>query len=509
MHSKKRLKDILQGVNVRSIDGSVNISITGAADDSKVVKDGFIFVAVKGVSADGHNFIKEAIEKGAKIIVAQDDFTNTSDMKDITKVLVNDSRKASAEIAHNFYGRPSDKARVIGITGTNGKTTVSYLCESVFKEAGYSTGVIGTINYRYGLRQIPATNTTPGALKLTEMMNYMVANGANYIIMEVSSHSLEQERVWAIDFKTAVFTNITPEHLDYHKNMQEYKRAKGMLFKNLAKHATAVLNTDDEFGKELVGAYCLPAGEAGNMPLQLKYGFSSDADIRPEKFFLTSAGIEAVVITPKGNIKLRSRLVGKFNLYNILAAVGVGCAEGIELEKIKSGIEALKFVPGRLERVICSQPFDVYVDYAHTDDALKNVLTAVKELAPGRIITLFGCGGDRDRAKRPRMARVASELSDYVVITTDNPRSEDPKIIAEEIAGGIPKNKAGNSFIVLDRQDAIKKAIGLAKEGDIVLLAGKGHETYQIFKNMIQPFDDKEVAKKVLANIGYAQTCLR
>jgi len=332
-------------------------------------------------------------------------------------------------------------------------------------------------------------------------MNYMVTNGANYIIMEVSSHSLEQERVWAIDFKTAVFTNITPEHLDYHKNMQEYKRAKGILLRGLARHATAVLNTDDDFGKEL-------AGELSGVRV-LRYGLNASAEIRPEKFSLSSAGTEAVIITPKGKIKLRSKLVGKFNLYNILAAIGVGIAENVELEKIKSGVEALKLVPGRLERVLCNQPFDVYVDYAHTDDALKNVLTAIRELTLGRVITLFGCGGDRDKTKRPRMARIASELSDYVIITTDNPRGEDPKTIAEEVAAGIPKNKSGNSFVVLDRQEAIKKAISLAKEGDIVLLAGKGHETYQIFKNMIQPFDDREIAKKVLANIGYTQTCLR
>lgn len=487
MDNKKRLKDILQDVNVLSLDGNSSLGIAGVAVDSRAVRENYCFIAVKGTGVDGHGFIKEAIEKGASVVVVQNGFTFGQDLKNITKIVVDNSTRASARIAHNFYDRPSDKARVIGITGTNGKTTVSYLCENILKEAGSSAGVIGTINYRYGLRQIPATNTTPGALKLAQIMNYMVSNGANYVIIEVSSHSLEQERVWAIDFKTAVFTNITPEHLDYHKTMQSYKQAKGLLFRNLAKHATAVLNIDDDFGNELAGEL--------SMTRVLRYGFNASAEIRPEKFSLSSAGTEAVIITPNGKIKLHSKLIGKFNLYNILAAVGAGIAEGISIDKIKAGIEALKMVPGRLERVVCNQHFDVYVDYAHTDDALKNVLTAIKELAPGRIITLFGCGGDRDKTKRPRMARVASELSDYVVITTDNPRTEDPKTIVEEIAAGIPKARGGNFFIVLDRQEAIKKAIGLAKEGDIVLLAGKGHETYQIFKNMIQPFDDREIAK--------------
>jgi len=501
MESKKKLKEILQGVNIKSVEGNININISGIAADSKAIRENFAFIAVNGTSVDGHNYIEEAVKKGADVVVAQEDFLETGAVKAVTKVLVVDSRKASAQIAHNFYDRPCDKARVVGITGTNGKTTVSYLCESIFKEAGFGAGVIGTINYRYGLRMIPATNTTPGALKLAEIMNYMVANGANYIVMEASSHSLDQERVWAIDFKTAVFTNITPEHLDYHKNMLEYKRAKAILFRGLQEGCSAVLNIDDCFGKEL-------ADELKTCRV-LRYGLNADADIRPEKFSLSSAGTELTAVTPKGIISLHSKLPGKFNLYNILASIGAGIAEGISLEKIAAGIELVKLVPGRLERVVCNQPFDVYVDYAHTDDALKNVLTAIKELAPGRIITLFGCGGDRDVTKRPRMARVASEFSDYIVITTDNPRSEDPKDIAEQVVAGIVKDKLSKTFVVLDRLEAIKKAIGLAKEGDIVLLAGKGHETYQIFKNMIQPFDDREVAKKILSNIGYTHSCSR
>jgi len=503
MDAEKKLKDILQNVDIKSIEGNININVDGLATDSKVVRGNFIFVAVKGPNFDGHDFIKEAIDKGASVVVAQQDWCAGAQ---VVKIIVTNSKRASAELVQNFYDRPADKARIIGITGTNGKTTVTYLCESIFKEAGFGVGVIGTINYRYGLRQIPATNTTPGAIKLAEIMHYMVTNGAGYIVMEASSHSLEQERTWGIDFKTAVFTNITPEHLDYHKNMKEYKRAKALLFKNLGKHATAVINMDDELGKELVDEI---VGARHAVPLLLTYGFGSAADIHPEKFTLSSGGTDMIVNTPKGKMEIHSKLIGKFNTYNILASIGAGIAEGIELKKIAAGIEAVKVVPGRLERVAANSKFDVYVDYAHTDDALKNVLTAIKELTHGRIITLFGCGGDRDTAKRPRMGKVVSELSDYAVITTDNPRSEDPQAIANQVLAGIEKNKSRKVFVVLDRQEAIKKAIGLAKEGDIVLLAGKGHETYQIFKNIFEPFDDREVARKVLAGIGHTQACLR
>ncbi len=497
MQNRKKLKDILEGIEIKSVDGTINADIYGITTDSKAVKENFIFIAVKGGSYDGHDFIKEAIEKGAKAVIAQED---PGDIKNATKIIVSDSRKALAEIAHKFFDKPAAKARVIGITGTNGKTTISYLAESVLKLAGFNTGVIGTVNYRYGSRQIPATNTTPGALQLVEILNGMVTKGVNSIVMEVSSHSLEQHRVWGIDFKTAVFTNITPEHLDYHKNMHEYKNAKAKLFERLSKQDTAVLNIDDEFGKELVSRVKSQV---------LTYGFTKDADIRPESVSFTSQGIELKAITPAGKLKLHSKLSGRFNLYNILATIGIGISEKIALDKIAAGIQAVEFVPGRLQEISCGQPFKVYVDYAHTDDALKNVLTVLRELTRGKIITLFGCGGNRDTFKRPRMGKVASELSDYVIITTDNPRSESPQDIAEEVIKGVPKNKLDKTYIILDRQEAIKKAISLAEENDTVLLAGKGHETYQIFKNMVQQFDDREIVKKILVETGHTSICSR
>jgi UDP-N-acetylmuramyl-tripeptide synthetase len=496
----KKLPDILNGVEVNLQDGRMNLGITGVTTDSKEVKEGFVFIAVKGSHYDGHNFIKEAIEKGANVIVSQEDFFNVADKKEIVKILVGDSRTASADIIHNFYGRPADAMKMIGITGTNGKTTVSYLTEGILKEAGFNVGVIGTINYRYNLRQIPATNTTPGVLQLVKMLSYMAANAANYAIMEVSSHSLEQNRVRCINFKTAVFTNITPEHLDYHKDMLAYKNAKAMLFKGLSKNSTAVLNVDDDFGKEL--STRTPA-------TTLKCSLLRKADITAEKFSFSPNGAQMIVNTPNGKMRIETRLAGRFNVYNILAAIGVGIAENVDSNKIISGIEKLKVVPGRLEEIFCGQPFRVYVDYAHTDDALKNILTSLKDFNPNRIITLFGCGGDRDVTKRPRMGEVASRLSDYVVITTDNPRNEDSAAIAEQITKGIEKNRLGRAFVMLDRRQAIKKAISLAAEGDIVLLAGKGHETYQILKNMIQPFDDREVAKEALSDLGYSSLCLR
>jgi len=492
MDDKKKLKDLLSGVEVVSTGNNLAVEVFGIATDSKSVRDGYLFVAIKGYSRDGHDFINEAVLKGAKAIVAQDGCLPAGDISGAPVILVSDSRKASADISNNFYNRPSDKARVIGITGTNGKTTVSYLCESIFKKAGFKTGVVGTINYRYGQRLIPAVNTTPGALELAQIMGYMVDNGAKYIVMEVSSHSLSQGRVRGVDFKTAVFTNITPEHLDYHKTMQEYKNAKAILFKNLAVHAKAVLNIDDVFGKELSAELCC------NKSALLTYSLGSNADIYPEKYFLSSSGVEAVIVTPAGKININSRLVGKFNLYNILAAASVGIAESVAIDKIAAGIDDIMVVPGRLEKISCGQKFDVYVDYAHTDDALKNVLGALRELSPAKIITLFGCGGDRDKTKRPRMGKIAASLSDYVIITTDNPRSEDPESIAGQVLEGVLKNDRNKALVIIDRQEAIKKAISLARSGDVVLLAGKGHETYQVFKNTTQPFDDSQIAKNIL-----------
>jgi UDP-N-acetylmuramoyl-L-alanyl-D-glutamate--2,6-diaminopimelate ligase len=328
----------------------------------------------------------------------------------------------------------------------------------------------------------------------------MAANAADYAVMEISSHSLRQNRVWGINFKTAVFTNISPEHLDYHKDMQDYKRSKALLFEGLSKDAIAVLNIDDEFGRQL----------AGGIPSRvLTYGMAEGADIQPQRFSFSVDGTRALINTPGGKVELDSRLVGKFNLYNMLSCIGAAAAEGVDPHHIADGIEAVKTVPGRVEEIAAGQPFKVYVDYAHTDDALKNILCTLNQLPHKRIITLFGCGGDRDTTKRPRMGRVASELSDIVVVTTDNPRSEDPKAIARQVVDGIEKNRLKRSFVVLDRQLAIKKAIGMAQEGDIVLLAGKGHETYQIFKNMVQPFDDRHVAKKALADLGHTSLCLR
>jgi len=499
MDNKKKLKDVLQGLKLEVVEGPINLEIAGITTDSKTVKENFLFIAVKGSSYDGHDFIKEVIAKGAAAVIIEKDARQACDACNATKIIVSDSRKSLAEAAHNFYGRPAEKARIIGITGTNGKTTISYLAEAILKTAGFNPGVIGTVNYRYGSRQIPATNTTPGALQLTEMLYNMTSKGVNYVAMEVSSHSLEQRRIWGIDFKTAVFTNITPEHLDYHKNMQEYKNAKAKLFEGLLEHSTSVLNIDDDFGKELTRRIKSSI---------LTYGLTKDADIRPEGVTLSKNGIELIAVTPKGKIKLHSKLSGRFNLYNILASIGIGISENIDLDKISKGIESVQLIPGRLEEISCGQAFKVYVDYAHTDDALKNVLPVLRELTKGRLITLFGCGGNRDTTKRPRMGNVASVLSDYVIITTDNPRSESPQDIANQVFDGVVKEKRDKTFVILDRYQAIKKAISLASSNDIVLLAGKGHETYQIFKNMVQQFDDREVARKVLSEMG-CNKCLQ
>ncbi|OGQ49440.1 MAG: UDP-N-acetylmuramoyl-L-alanyl-D-glutamate--2,6-diaminopimelate ligase, partial [Deltaproteobacteria bacterium RIFCSPLOWO2_02_FULL_47_10] len=451
--------------------------VTGITYDSRAVKKGGCFVAVCGAHADGHKFINDAVKNGAVAIVSEQTVKVPSS---VTNVVVTDTHIALAELSAAFFGYPSRKIRVVGITGTNGKTTITYLIEAVLKVAGRNVGVVGTVNWRYGGVLMPAPNTTPMSYDLQRLLNEMVKGGVQDVAMEVSSHALHQKRVDFVDFDAAVFTNLTHDHLDYHKTIEEYFEAKKGLFSSLLPSSVkakkiAVVNIDDGWGREIVRS-----SECGVRSVEaLKYGFDKDADVTVTNLKSSVAGNEMEIKTPWGKFSCTSRLKGKFNVSNILASVAVLGAFEIPLDVIKLGIEAIANVPGRLEDVPNNRGFSVFVDYAHTPDALKNVIEALRELKLQRIITVFGCGGDRDSAKRPLMGEVASLLSDVVIVTSDNPRGEDPVNIINDILPGV--KKTGRDYIIAeDRREAIKKAVGMAKKGDIILIAGKGHETYQI-----------------------------
>jgi UDP-N-acetylmuramyl-tripeptide synthetase len=485
-----RLKEILNGIEMFSPLPFKDVEISGITSHSKQVKDGFLFIAVPGTKFDGRDFIAEAIGRGAKVVVS--DIVDLDNplfkKKGIIFIQAKNIQESLAKIAVNFYHHPSQRSNVFGITGTNGKTTTTYLIENVLKTAGSRPGVIGTVNYRFGQRVIPASNTTPGVIQLQELLYHMVMENVDWVVMEVSSHALAQKRVRGIDFKGAIFTNLGMDHLDYHQNMENYFNAKAMLFENLAPSSWALINMDDVYGRKM-----LLRTEART----ITYAIDGVADVEAREISSQVCGSRFLTITPHGRIEINTALIGRHNIYNILAAVSFGISQNIGLDLIKQGIESLISVPGRLETIDLGQSFKVFVDYAHTDDALKNILTSIRNIYRGRIILVFGCGGDRCRDKRPLMGRVASELADHVILTTDNPRSEEPEAIIKEIEQGFLRGFT-DFQIILDRYAAIKQAICLAHEDDVVIIAGKGHEAYQIFKNTTIPFDDRFVARQIL-----------
>ncbi len=462
--------------------------VKGITSDSREVKEGVLFVAVRGPLQDGHRYIKAAVQKNAAAVVLQDRAFLPETKTSIPYILVKDSKTALSKIADAFFEYPYQHIHCVGITGTNGKTTVSYLVRSILNTAGLKCGLIGTIGYRIKESNIQLQNTTPGVIELHRLLKKMIDAGNAYVAMEVSSHALDQDRIKGMVFKAAIFTNLTQDHLDYHKTMEEYFFAKKKLFKEyINKETSFIINGDDFFGKRLLKSL---RGE------KFSYGFSSEAKVRGVGFELDREGSRLTVKTPRGQLDIATRLVGRHNLYNILAAVAFGISEAIDFMSIKKGIERVSSIPGRLERIDSKKGFSVFVDYAHTDDALKNVLESLRLiLHNGRIITVFGCGGDRDKGKRPKMGGVASRLSDYCVITSDNPRSEDPGKIIEQITRGITKK---NFEIEEDRFLAIQKALRMAGENDFVLVAGKGHELYQIIKDRVLPFDDRIAVQKII-----------
>ena len=465
--------------------------VTGIAYDSRAVAPGQVFVALKGQRADGAAFARDAIARGAVAVVAED--AAPADVV-IPWMVVRDARLALAFLAAAFHGNPSRDMRVVGITGTNGKTTTAHLLAAIFEAAGVRCGILGTVGYRVGDEVREATRTTPEAPEVQALLREMVECGCGAAVLEVSSHALSLKRVDGTAFAAAVFTNLTRDHLDFHGDMDQYFKAKRRLFEMLPRDAPSLLNLDDPRGATLV--------DVGGRTVT--YAMNRQADITPGPVAFSLDGLTFDVRTPRGTVCVRTKLVGRPNVYNILAAVSTATALDLPVDAIERGLTSLAGVPGRFELASGSDDdVTVVVDYAHTDDALRNLLETARPLAHGRLITVFGCGGDRDRTKRPLMGVVAGRLSDLVVITSDNPRSEDPGRIIEEIQRGVThdthRDKGAGVLAIVDRRAAISKAVELARQGDVVLIAGKGHERYQVIGDRVLPFDDLAVAGEALA----------
>lgn len=489
-----KLGELLERVQPVEVGADQNTEVTSLAYDSRRVGHGSLFFAIAGEQMDGHLFIEDAIRRGAIAVVSEREPPVGFAPK---WVRVGKIRRALSEAARRFYDDPDLSLRLIGITGTNGKTTTAYLLNSILEAAGTRTGLFGTVEYRLGTRVVPASNTTPESLDLTAYFHELAAEGAGAAVLEVSSHALAQERVWGMHFSAAVFTNLTRDHLDYHHDFEHYFAAKQRLFEGLGipPPELAVINVDDPWGRRLLA---LPN------PRQVTYGLESKADVGVKRVSQDLSGLSATLTTPQGQLEIESGLMGRANLKNILAATATATGLGITADQIQLGIRRLACVPGRFEKVDEGQPFSVIVDYAHTDDALKNVLEAARDLTRKRLVVVFGCGGERDRTKRPLMGEVAGQLSDLAILTSDNPRSEDPILIMNDVLVGL--QRTGRPYIAeVDREAAIQKALAEAREGDLVLLAGKGHESYQVLKDKTIPFNDPEVARRFLREMGFGK----
>ena len=495
-----QISDLLEGVDTLEIQGDVSGEASGLFYDSRKCEEGSLFVAVSGARFDGHDFIPEAVKRGARYVVCDREAVPRS--LPATCIRVRDSRLALAILARNFYGDPSRDICLIGVTGTNGKTTITFLLESILTAAGCSVGVLGTVNYRYAGRIFPALHTTPESLDLQKMLREMVDAGVTHVVMEVSSHAIDLKRVYGCSYDVGVFTNLSSEHLDYHRTMGDYFRVKKRFFDDVIREHPAVVNGDNPWGLRLFSEIRSPV---------VTFGFDGSWDVSPADASLSPDGIDAKIRHSGGEFAISSPLTGRFNLSNILASSAAAMSIGIGTEDIRAGIKALAVVPGRLERVSGRDEPAVFVDYAHTEDALENVLATLLEFKKGRIITVFGCGGDRDCTKRPGMGKVAAALSDLAIITSDNPRTEDPLAIIGDIEGGvgigstrytpeeITNGLTGKGYTVIaDRKAAIHLAVSVADGADIVLIAGKGHEDYQIVGTTKFPFDDRMIAREAL-----------
>jgi len=484
-----KLADLAERIPGARLIGPGDVDAARAVHDSRRVRPGDLFVALPGTRMDGHRFVQPALEAGASAVVVEREVNLPGDRP---MLVVPDAREALGLCAHALAGDPTRRMTVCGVTGTTGKTTTTYLVRSIFERSGRPAGVLGTIGYIIGQREIPSRLTTPDADDLAAYFAEMLEAGLDAVVMEVSSHALHQRRTEGIAFDVGAFTNLSPEHLDYHEDMISYREAKGRLFAGLAPDARAVLNADEEASRSFA--------EVSPAPV-LWYGLRSAADVTAENVRSDTGGSRFTLVTPRGRARVRTRLLGTHNVYNCLTAAAIGEAAGLPTDAIVAGLERVQTVRGRLEPVPTALPFSVLVDYAHKTDALEHALVTVRGLVRGggRLVLVFGCGGDRDRQKRPAMARVAEQLADRVFVTSDNPRSEDPRAIADEILAGFAAPE--RVTVELDRREAIARALGEARTGDVVIIAGKGHETYQIIADVTRPFDDREVAAEVLRRL--------
>ena len=492
------LEEILSGVQLRRPISSdlAAANVTGLDYDSRRIKHGFLFFAFPGSRADGREFAGNALFRGAVAVAGESEAPDESLAP--RWIQVEHGRHALALAARNFYRKPDERLGLTGVTGTNGKTTAAFLIDSILRATGRTTGLIGTIEYHLAWRVLPAVNTTPESLDLVRLCWELERAGGSHVTLEVSSHALALGRVYGLQFHTAVFTNLTRDHLDFHGSMEAYFAAKQLLFSGDGGPPPrfAVLNRDDKYARKL---------KVNRKTKTIWYGLGHGSDLRALDVSSGPHGLRFDVRYGKLRFTVQSPLIGRINVYNILAACGAGLSYGVAPEHVAQGIADLHAVPGRFERIDEGQPFVVVVDYAHTDDALRNTIAVARGLNPKRVITLFGCGGDRDRAKRPLMGQAAAEASDFVVLTSDNPRSEDPLAIMNDALVGIRRVDVPH-VVEPDRADAIARALKEAREGDLVILAGKGHETHQVLKNRTIPFDDRMVAREVLRGYGYRRT---
>ena len=489
------LSRVLDTVEVLDIRGSAEPSILGIVCDSRLVEPGFLFAALRGEKLDGNAYVPDALTRGACAVLSA---APAPPSFPATWIRVADDRKALARVARNYYSHPDRRIGVVGVTGTNGKTTVVHLLESIFREEGGPVCALGTLGYRIGREEFRADRTTPESVDLYRLLDRAASEGCRRAVMEVSSHSLVLHRVEGLQFAAAVFTNLTRDHLDFHRDMASYLEAKSILFRDLPAGRPAVINRDDAACDRL-----LAAGPGRGVT----YGFSDAADVRITRFEPLPDGARLTLSAWGRTLELRTRLIGRSNASNAAAAAAAALAGECPASAVEAGIAALPGVPGRLESVDAGQPFSVFVDYAHTDDALANTLRTVRELNPARLLVVFGCGGDRDRSKRPLMGAAAARLADLAILTSDNPRTENPLSILSEVEKGIRQitTDEGRYRVEPDRREAIRMALAEAGAGDVVVIAGKGHETYQILRERTLPFDDREVVREILRGRSSAE----
>ena len=491
-----RLHELLHGLNITASTGSLDVDITGIASDNREVKPGNVFVCYQGISVDSHSFISDALQKGAAAIIGEKPVAALEmPIKSITYVQVPNGRRAISLIAANWHDNPARHLKLIGITGTNGKTSTAHLIHAILKASGWKTALVGTVGHRYMNNQgeeetLPASLTTPDAFALHALFKQFSENGVKYVTMETSSQGLALQRLAGLTFDTAVFTNFTQDHLDYHQTMEIYLKAKLMLFEQLGEASFAILNSDSPVA-ERIAQVCLDSQ-------LLMYGLGENADLHAKDIRYSHNRLTFTAVTPCGRIPAKLQLLGDYNLYNALAAIAVGLRYDCPISAIQEGL-ATTIVPGRFELIDRGQDFAVIVDYAHTPDGLENVLTAAKRVARRDLICVFGCGGDRDSGKRPKMGNISAQIADYSVVTSDNPRTEDPDEIIAQIVSNLPHDT--QYVCISERRDAIHHAITTAKSGDVVVIAGKGHEDYQEIQGERFPFDDRVVASEILESL--------